>query len=88
MDVVKQSHISLVYGSYVEVDIDINEVRDPCFLKFHPTGADDEEIENWCEDGRNRFFFQQVSPVSTLDTNPCSGLMQAPSSLRTFLLLD
>ena len=62
MDGVKQSHISLVYGSYVEVDIDFNEVRDPCFLKFYPTGAEDEEIEKWCEDGRNRFFFQQVDP--------------------------
>ena len=62
LDGVKRSHINLVYGTSVEVDIDFREVRDPCFLKFYPLGAVDEEIENWFEDGPNRFFFQQVSP--------------------------
>ena len=61
LDGVKQSHFCLVYGSSVEVDINFKEVRDPCFLKFYPTGADDEEIDNWCEEGPNRYFFQQVS---------------------------
>ena len=62
LDGVKRSHINLVYGTSVEVDIDFREVRDPCFLKFYPLGAVDEEIESWFEDGPNRFFFQQVSP--------------------------
>ena len=57
----KQSHYGLVYGSSVEVDIDFKVVQDVCFLKFFPTGADDEVIENWCEEGPNRFYFQQVS---------------------------
>ena len=62
LDGVKRSHINLVYGTSVEVDIDFREVRDPCFLKFYPLGAVDEEIESWFEDRPNRFFFQQVSP--------------------------
>ena len=62
LDGVKQSHFNLVYGSSVEVDIDFKETRDSCFLKFFPIGADDEEIDTWCEEGPNRFFFQQVSP--------------------------
>ena len=87
LDCVKQSHYSLVYGSSVEVDIDFTAVRDVCFLKFFPTGADDELIENWCEAGPNRFFFQHVSSDIHFNSNPCSGLMQAPSSLRRLLLL-
>ena len=57
-----QSHYSLVYGSSAEVDIDLKAVRGVCFLKFFPTGAEDEMIEKWCKEGHNRFFFQQVSP--------------------------
>ena len=56
LDGVKQSHYSLVFGSSVEVDIDFKEVRDICFLKFFPTGAEDEVMENWCEEGPNRFL--------------------------------
>ena len=62
VDRVQQSHYSLLFGSSVEVDIDFNEVQDVCFLKFFPIGEDDEVIEVWCEEGPNRFYFQQVSP--------------------------
>ena len=58
LDGLKQSHYSFVYGSSVEVDIDLKDARDVCFLKFFPPGADDEKIEKWCEEGPNRFFFQ------------------------------
>ena len=87
LDGAMQSHYSLVYGSSAEVDIDLKAVRGACYLKFFPTGADDEVIENWCKEGHNHFFFQQVSPVSTFNSNPCSGSMQAPTSLRRLLPL-
>ena len=56
LDGLNHSHYSLVFGSSVEVDIDFKEVRDICFLKFFPTGAEDEVMENWCEEGPNRFL--------------------------------
>ena len=70
-----------LYGSSEETTVDFNEVRDTCFLKFFPSSTDLEVIENWCEEGPNRFFFQKVSPVP-LHVIPslCSGLMQATGS--------
>ena len=70
-----------LYGSSEETTVDFNEVRDACFLKFFPSSTDLEVIENWCEEGPNRFFFQKVSPVPLHVIPPLfSGLMQATGS--------
>ena len=79
-----------LYGSSVETNVDFNKVRDACFLKFFPSSTGSEVIESWCEEGPNRFFFQQVSPVC-LHVIPslCSGSIQATSGLSMFQkLLD
>ena len=60
-DGAEERHISLVYSSSVEVEIDFKKVQDTCLLNFYPPDTDNEVIENWCEGESNRFFYQEVN---------------------------